>query len=142
MQKAKGRLEMTPRWTLRIQSRHKSQPRFGCTARWVQKLARMRMRMKSTSRYAFNLSFHLCQDQLTLCHKQTQIKPLRGFDRLAAAGFSEEDIANFRRTFHSRSAMNYLDLEPLGDDEDCACSTFMGCILYGVWLTCLYFICR
>ncbi|KAL5512674.1 hypothetical protein ACEPAG_2940 [Sanghuangporus baumii] len=50
--------------------------------------------------------------------QQSQIKPLRGFDRLAAAGFSEEDIANFRRTFHSRSAMNYLDSEPLGDDED------------------------
>ena len=46
-------------------------------------------------------TFSSCQGQLTLCHKQTQIKPLRGFDRLAAAGFSEEDIANFRRTFHS-----------------------------------------
>ena len=27
-------------------------------------------------------------------------KPLRGFDRLTAAGFSEEDIANVRRQFH------------------------------------------
>ncbi|EJC98967.1 uncharacterized protein FOMMEDRAFT_142985 [Fomitiporia mediterranea MF3/22] len=50
--------------------------------------------------------------------QKSQIKPLRGFDRLAAAGFSEEDIANFRRTFHSQSAANYLDAEPLGDDED------------------------
>ncbi|OAX33364.1 hypothetical protein K503DRAFT_869599 [Rhizopogon vinicolor AM-OR11-026] len=40
-----------------------------------------------------------------------QLQPLRGFDRLAAAGFSEEDIANFRRQFHSQSSSNYLDME-------------------------------
>jgi hypothetical protein len=51
--------------------------------------------------------------------QQAQLKPLRGFDRLAAAGFSEDDIANFRRTFHTQSSENYLDLEPLGEDEDC-----------------------
>jgi len=36
-----------------------------------------------------------------------QLKPLRGFDRLTAAGFSEEDIANVRRQFH--------DSRPPGD---------------------------
>jgi len=48
----------------------------------------------------------------------TQLKPLRGFDRLAAAGFSEEDIAAFRRTFHNHSNGNYLDAEPLAEGED------------------------
>lgn len=50
---------------------------------------------------------------------KAQIKPLRGFDRLAAAGFSEEDIASFRRTFHSQTSGDYLDEEPLGEDQDC-----------------------
>ncbi|KAI5123149.1 hypothetical protein M0805_000852 [Coniferiporia weirii] len=50
--------------------------------------------------------------------QKSQIKPLRGFDRLAAAGFTEDDIANFRRTFHSQTSGDYLDTEPLGDDED------------------------
>jgi len=36
--------------------------------------------------------------------QMTQIKPLRGFDRLAGAGFSEADIANFRRQFHAGAA--------------------------------------
>ncbi|TDL17738.1 hypothetical protein BD410DRAFT_794037 [Rickenella mellea] len=49
---------------------------------------------------------------------ESQIKPLRGFDRLAAAGFSEDDIASFRRTFHSQSSSDYLDREVPGDDED------------------------
>jgi len=40
-----------------------------------------------------------------------QLQPLRGFDRLSAAGFSESDIANFRRQFHSQSASNYLDTD-------------------------------
>jgi len=40
-----------------------------------------------------------------------QLQPLRGFDRLSAAGFSESDIANFRRQFHSQSASNYLDVD-------------------------------
>lgn len=30
-----------------------------------------------------------------------QLKPLRGFDRLTTAGFSEEEIANVRAQFHS-----------------------------------------
>lgn len=50
--------------------------------------------------------------------QERQIKPARGFDRLAAAGFSAEDIASFRRTFHSQSAGNYIDTEFVGDDED------------------------
>ncbi|THH07265.1 hypothetical protein EW145_g3495 [Phellinidium pouzarii] len=50
--------------------------------------------------------------------QDSQIKPLRGFDRLAAAGFSEDDIANFRQTFHNQSSGDYLDTEPLGEDED------------------------
>ncbi|KAI6044920.1 DUF2407 C-terminal domain-containing protein [Pisolithus marmoratus] len=47
----------------------------------------------------------------------TQIQPLRGFDRLATAGFSEEDIANFRRQFHSQSSTNYLDVALENDDD-------------------------
>ncbi|KAF8635243.1 hypothetical protein AX17_004016 [Amanita inopinata Kibby_2008] len=46
-----------------------------------------------------------------------QIKPQRGFDRLASMGFSEPDIANFRRQFHSRSLMNYLDLDFETEEE-------------------------
>ncbi|KIK23496.1 hypothetical protein PISMIDRAFT_100371 [Pisolithus microcarpus 441] len=46
-----------------------------------------------------------------------QIQPLRGFDRLATAGFSEEDIANFRRQFHGQSSANYLDLAMESDDD-------------------------
>ncbi|KAG6920028.1 hypothetical protein DXG01_010096 [Tephrocybe rancida] len=38
-----------------------------------------------------------------------QLQPARGFDRLASVGFSETDIANFRRQFHSQSSSNYLD---------------------------------
>ncbi|EIW59286.1 uncharacterized protein TRAVEDRAFT_58189 [Trametes versicolor FP-101664 SS1] len=46
-----------------------------------------------------------------------QLKPLRGFDRLAAAGFSEEDIANIRLQFHTHSARDYLD-QDFDDQED------------------------
>ncbi|KAI0819242.1 DUF2407 ubiquitin-like domain-containing protein [Trametes gibbosa] len=46
-----------------------------------------------------------------------QLKPLRGFDRLAAAGFSEADIANIRLQFHTHSARDYLDQE-FDDQED------------------------
>ncbi|KAI0632292.1 DUF2407 ubiquitin-like domain-containing protein [Trametes polyzona] len=46
-----------------------------------------------------------------------QLKPLRGFDRLAAAGFSEEDIANIRLQFHTHSTRDYLDQE-FDDQED------------------------
>ncbi|GBE83261.1 hypothetical protein SCP_0503090 [Sparassis crispa] len=46
-----------------------------------------------------------------------QLKPLRGFDRLAAAGFSAQDIANFRLQFHAHSAVDYLDQE-FEDDEE------------------------
>jgi len=46
-----------------------------------------------------------------------QLKPLRGFDRLAAAGFSAQDIANFRLQFHAHSAGDYID-QDFEDDED------------------------
>ncbi|KAI0769097.1 DUF2407 ubiquitin-like domain-containing protein [Trametes elegans] len=46
-----------------------------------------------------------------------QLKPLRGFDRLAAAGFSEQEIANIRLQFHTHSARDYLDQE-FDDQED------------------------
>ncbi|PCH39812.1 hypothetical protein WOLCODRAFT_116208 [Wolfiporia cocos MD-104 SS10] len=46
-----------------------------------------------------------------------QLKPLRGFDRLAAAGFSEQDIANIRLQFHAHSAGDYIDQE-FDNDED------------------------
>ncbi|KAF8517414.1 DUF2407 C-terminal domain-containing protein [Hysterangium stoloniferum] len=48
----------------------------------------------------------------------TQIQPLRGFDRLQAAGFSEEDIASIRRQFHSEASSNLLDSEVDGEDLD------------------------
>ncbi|KZT09180.1 uncharacterized protein LAESUDRAFT_647550 [Laetiporus sulphureus 93-53] len=46
-----------------------------------------------------------------------QLKPLRGFDRLAAAGFSEQDIANIRLQFHAHSAGDYID-QDFESDED------------------------
>ncbi|EPT05355.1 hypothetical protein FOMPIDRAFT_1111589 [Fomitopsis schrenkii] len=46
-----------------------------------------------------------------------QLKPLRGFDRLAAAGFSEQDIANIRLQFHAHSAGDYLDQDFESDEE-------------------------
>ncbi|KZP23272.1 hypothetical protein FIBSPDRAFT_919127 [Athelia psychrophila] len=46
-----------------------------------------------------------------------QLQPLRGFDRLVAAGFTEADIANFRRQFHSQSASNYLDTDFETEEE-------------------------
>ncbi|KAJ3557177.1 hypothetical protein NM688_g1612 [Phlebia brevispora] len=49
--------------------------------------------------------------------QQAQLKPLRGFDRLAAAGFSEQDIANIRSQFHAHSSGDYLDQE-FATDED------------------------
>ncbi|EMD40234.1 hypothetical protein CERSUDRAFT_112427 [Gelatoporia subvermispora B] len=47
-----------------------------------------------------------------------QLKPLRGFDRLASAGFSEQDIANIRMQFHAHSAGDYLDQDWEGEDFD------------------------
>ncbi|KAK7681626.1 hypothetical protein QCA50_015359 [Cerrena zonata] len=46
-----------------------------------------------------------------------QLKPLRGFDRLAAAGFSEQDIANFRAQFHAHSSGDYLDQDFTSEDD-------------------------
>ncbi|KAF8500799.1 DUF2407 C-terminal domain-containing protein [Russula emetica] len=50
--------------------------------------------------------------------QEAQIKPLRGFDRLAAAGFSESDILNFRRQFHSRSAADYISTAEFPTEEE------------------------
>lgn len=58
-------------------------------------------------------------DLLVLFPQKTQIKTLRGFDRLAAAGFSEEDIAQFRRTFHSQNEGDYIESEDIDGDDDC-----------------------
>ena len=46
-----------------------------------------------------------------------QIRPLRGFDRLQAAGFSAEDIASIRRQFHSESSNNLSDTGLDGEDR-------------------------
>ncbi|KAG6866202.1 hypothetical protein C0991_007227 [Blastosporella zonata] len=46
-----------------------------------------------------------------------QLQPARGFDRLASVGFSEADIANFRRQFHSQSSSNYLDTDFETEEE-------------------------
>lgn len=63
-------------------------------------------------------SFSRDRTVLKFARQTAQIKPQRGFDRLAAMGFSESDIANFRRQFHSRSLMNYLDLD-FETEEEC-----------------------
>lgn len=62
-----------------------------------------------------------------LSSQATQIKPLRGFDRLAAAGFTEEDIASIRQQFHAQSAGDYLDRD-FESDEDCTlgCQSYLG----------------
>ncbi|KAF9049916.1 DUF2407 ubiquitin-like domain-containing protein [Panaeolus papilionaceus] len=49
---------------------------------------------------------------------QPQIQPVRGFDRLASIGFSQEDIENFRRQFHSQSSANYLDSRDFETEEE------------------------
>ncbi|KZV63903.1 hypothetical protein PENSPDRAFT_589123 [Peniophora sp. CONT] len=49
--------------------------------------------------------------------QSTQIRPLRGFDRLAGAGFSEADIANFRRQFHAGAA-DSLALAEFATEEE------------------------
>ncbi|KAJ3483098.1 hypothetical protein NLJ89_g12094 [Agrocybe chaxingu] len=46
-----------------------------------------------------------------------QIQPARGFDRLASVGFSQDDIENFRRQFHSQSSANYLDDDFATEEE-------------------------
>ncbi|KAG5645419.1 hypothetical protein DXG03_006243 [Asterophora parasitica] len=46
-----------------------------------------------------------------------QLQPARGFDRLSSVGFSEADIANFRRQFHSQSSSNYLDVDFETEEE-------------------------
>jgi hypothetical protein len=50
--------------------------------------------------------------------KTAQLQPVRGFDRLVSVGFSETDIANFRRQFHSQSSSNYLDTD-FDTEEEC-----------------------
>ena len=52
-----------------------------------------------------NVYFHAYVSHRLIYHhvwglETAQLKPLRGFDRLTTAGFSEEDIANVRRQFH------------------------------------------
>ena len=56
--------------------------------------------------------------QPLILEQTAQLKPLRGFDRLAAAGFSEQDIANIRLQFHAHSAGDYLD-QDFESDEEC-----------------------
>jgi len=46
-----------------------------------------------------------------------QLKPVRGFDRLAVAGFTEADIASMRRQFHNQTSSNYLDMEFETEEE-------------------------
>ncbi|KAJ8518441.1 hypothetical protein ONZ45_g4488 [Pleurotus djamor] len=47
-----------------------------------------------------------------------QLQPVRGFDRLVALGFSEDDIQNFRQQFHSHSNINYLDAAEFETEEE------------------------
>ncbi|EFI28165.1 hypothetical protein CC1G_14192 [Coprinopsis cinerea okayama7 len=57
------------------------------------------------------------EDELREDTTSGQLQPVRGFDRLASVGFTEEDIANFRRQFHSQSSMNYLDMDFETEEE-------------------------
>lgn len=67
---------------------------------------------------------HSCPYYLSPSLIQTaQLKPLRGFDRLTTAGFSEEEIANVRAQFHSSRGLGATESEEDGDgaiqrDED------------------------
>ena len=60
----------------------------------------------------------VCPLTVSIRGQKAQLKPLRGFDRLAAAGFSEQDIASIRSQFHAHSAGDYIDQE-FATDEDC-----------------------
>ncbi|KAG8935749.1 hypothetical protein FRC02_006558 [Tulasnella sp. 418] len=48
--------------------------------------------------------------------QKTQLTPLRGFDRLVTAGFTEDDIATIRRQFHASRGITEPD--PVNDDEN------------------------
>lgn len=63
-------------------------------------------------------------------HQEAQIKPLRGFDRLASAGFSDEDILNIRRQFHSRSVADYLSTAEFPTEEECASAFFVFFVFF------------
>ena len=58
---------------------------------------------------------------------------MRGFDRLVGAGFSEDDIANFRRTFHSQSTRDYLDMDIPDDEDDGMCIIFSCIVRSSFW---------
>lgn len=50
-----------------------------------------------------------------------QLVPLRGFDRLANAGMSDDEIAVIRRQFHAESGLSSTDFleNDIGEGEDC-----------------------
>lgn len=67
------------------------------------------------------VSISICCDFFHLAHclvQTTQIQPVRGFDRLASVGFSQEDIDNIRRQFHDQSSANLLDHD-FDTEEEC-----------------------
>lgn len=61
---------------------------------------------------------------LQMLLQKAQLKPLRGFDRLAAAGFSTEDIASIRAQFHANSSGDYID-EEFSSEADCEIDLFV-----------------
>jgi len=69
-------------------------------------------------RYTENGIFLPVAKLTILLAQKAQIQPIRGFDRLASVGFSQEDIENIRRQFHSQSSANYLDHD-FETDEEC-----------------------
>ncbi|KAI0059584.1 hypothetical protein BV25DRAFT_1860190 [Artomyces pyxidatus] len=58
------------------------------------------------------------EEEKEVRQQTAQLKPLRGFDRLAAAGFTESDISNFRRQFHSQSSDDFISTEEFENDEE------------------------
>src|ERR1700749_1602632 len=93
-------------------------PLLGFIAQLDPRLKTTKRVMMQMLRYGSFCSLDSLQYISNNVTKTAQLQPLRGFDRLNAAGFSESDIANFRRQFHSQSASNYLDTD-FDTEEEC-----------------------
>lgn len=92
--------------------------RHGYIAQLGPRLSIAKRARKQIRKYVCEFALVLSDGSESDIAKIAQLQPLRGFDRLSAAGFSESDIANFRRQFHSQSASNYLDTD-FDTEEEC-----------------------
>lgn len=88
----------------------------GCTVQSVhvwRKAKRMTLMCRCVPHAPHSIEWH----DRNLPQQTAQLKPLRGFDRLAAAGFTEQDIANIRLQFHAHSSGDYIDQEFTSEEE-------------------------